>query len=98
MAALVETVTETELLPEMDPLLAETESQADVFRSDQFSKDGLRLVNVRFCVAGINGPPAGPKIVEPALINSNRGSMIFRLNCRLCWMPLVRFENKMLAE
>ena len=57
---LVATVTETEVLPAMDPLLAETDSHEEVLM--RLHKIGLadKLVNMTACELGLNGPPAGP--------------------------------------
>ena len=76
MLALVATVTETELLPPRVPLLAETESQAEVLMRLQATALADRLVNTTAWEPGLNGPPTAPAAVNPLVVSSSSESII----------------------
>src|SRR5437588_11925804 len=46
--------------PASVPLVEETVNQDKLVAIDQLMVDGPELESIRFCVAGLNGPPIGP--------------------------------------
>ena len=58
------------------PLLAETESQAEVLMRLQATALADRLVNTTAWDPGLNGPPTAPAAVNPLVVSSSSESII----------------------
>ena len=80
---LVETVTETELLPEREPLLDKTDNHDEVLTRLQGITLADVFVNTTACDPGENGPPGNPKAEKPLVVRSANGSKICMVNWRL---------------